>query len=172
MCRSVAVGKQSVYMIGGEINGRPSNGNWKFDLETNQFFTKASMLKARYNFGIAYCQEEQAIFIIGGVKEVVHNKLLKHCEKYSVEKDSWSQICKMDQGKQGVSACAFDGLYLYAIGGRYDDGRFSDDIEKYFMVKNCWRKINITSFYSKSMPNRCNAFASQISQNQIIIAGG
>ena len=76
---------------------------------------------ARGFFGIVFDSYGQDIFVLGGEDG---KKKINNCEKYSIDNDSWTKIKPMSKKKSKVSACIFNNVYIYAIGGITEGSNF------------------------------------------------
>lgn len=102
------------------------------------------MTYKREDFGVAYDQDEQVIYVLGGYSYgMFYDSAMANCEKYSIRDDKWTEIKPMSIHKQGVSACIFDNKSVYAIGGF--NGSYLEIIEKFDIYFNLWETIEIIS---------------------------
>ena len=90
------------------------------------------MNQERGYFGITYDSVRKEVYVLGGNNR---KQYLNQCEKYSIEKDEWTEIAPLGGKKEGVSACILNNKFIYAIGGK-DIDDFTNDIEKYTIGGN------------------------------------
>ena len=55
---------------------------------------------------------------------------MDNCERYQVQEDKWYKIASLNRAKNGVAACTFDQMHLYAFGG-WNGKQAFNDIEQY-----------------------------------------
>ncbi|MGD6808936.1 MAG: Kelch repeat-containing protein [Candidatus Bathyarchaeia archaeon] len=113
----------AIYAIGG-VNDPPSyvtctGANEKYEPETNQWTTKASMLTPRASFAIAVVDGK--IFCIGGTTGLEDGQVIVSGvnEVYDPQTDSWNTKSAMPTPRVGVTAGVVDGK-IYVIGGNSD----------------------------------------------------
>lgn len=59
------------------------------------------MIHKRKQFGITYSSDLNEVFVFGGEDEGP----MDNCEKYSIDRDEWTELEAMKEEKYGVSAC-------------------------------------------------------------------
>lgn len=138
-CRTIAVGKQSILLIGGQIKRLPQKLTWSIRCRT--LVCKKDMDQERSTFGIAYDSVRKDVYVFGG--EGQGFSFLNHCEKYSLPSDLWTPIAPMEKEKSNASACILDSKYIFVI-GRFNYGCLND-IEKYNITSDSWESINVSA---------------------------
>ena len=58
---------------------------------------------------------EGFVFVFGGLNYT--DKIMKKCERYSIEGNRWDPICDMNEPRKNASACAFTTDTIYIFGG-------------------------------------------------------
>jgi len=87
-CRTIAVDPYKTYIIGGVyITEQKQTCEYCFKNET--VIGKKDMIQGRYEFGIAFDSKSKCIYVFGGL---ANRLFLDHCEKYSVENNTWTPI--------------------------------------------------------------------------------
>ena len=76
------------------------------------------MTTSRFEFGIAYDDQHKDIYVFGGYDEYQH---LKHCEKFSIPNNKWTEIAPMSCERSNTSACILNDQFILIIGG-YENG--------------------------------------------------
>lgn len=156
-----------VYITGGERNNIILNETYIIDEESYTIIPKASMLMQRRNHGMAAISG--VIYAIGGCNS--SEKVMKRCEKYTSEKEEWSEIGALSQERNFLSCCCFEERYIYVFGG--SSAESNDIYEVYDTAQQLsWESHNFIKDASyKSLIAYCTG-SMQISKTEIIIFGG
>lgn len=92
---------------------------------------KNEMNKKRINFGITYDDKKKEVYVFGGKS----GGYLNNCEKYSIDKDVWTELKPMINKKHCSSACIFNNQFIYVIGGKGANGCLNE-IDRYSIQLN------------------------------------
>ena len=73
---------------------------WEYDSAINTITSKKDMNYKREDFGVAYDQDEQVIYVLGGYSYgMFYDSAMANCEKYSIKDDKWTEIKPMSTHK-------------------------------------------------------------------------
>lgn len=129
-------------LVGGCEKGKAIGLNWMFNVSHTavKMTPRKEMGQKRFGFGITYDEKNREVYVFGGVD--VHGRVHKQCEKYSIEKDAWTELEPMIKENQEASASIFNNEFIFVIGG-FDDDDYLADIRKYSIFENSWEKIQV-----------------------------
>jgi Galactose oxidase, central domain len=94
----------------GGFDGSPKNFTLLFNLRTNKAEKAGNMAYARYNHSLISCGKY--IFAIGGI----NSKLVKECEKFSLERKEWSKAGNLMVGRECPGTC-YHSNRIFICGG-------------------------------------------------------
>ncbi len=140
--------------------------------ETNWSLSKkADMQFARRHHTLGLMGKH--IYCIGG--ENGTNGVLKTCEKYDIEADSWEKIPSLNHPKCRASLCSFNDCILYAFGGTYKEGNTEDYFDSIELYSNRsgtpkWENILVTE--TATWTKRASSGSIQIDEDSILLFGG
>ncbi len=101
-----------IYIVGGENDSKATVAidicNYRREVTR-----KAELNVGRYNHAVE-AVDERLIYCCGGC---AGRDMLNHCEKYSVEKDRWVVIPRLNEAKQNITLCALGCAALFCFGG-------------------------------------------------------
>eukprot|EP01022_Parablepharisma_sp_SALTPOND_P014051 TRINITY_DN188_c0_g1_i1.p2 TRINITY_DN188_c0_g1~~TRINITY_DN188_c0_g1_i1.p2 ORF type:complete len:813 (+),score=88.22 TRINITY_DN188_c0_g1_i1:2688-5126(+) len=110
-CEGAVVGMK-IFLVGGKGSSKETSAidicSYKGEVEI-----KANLHIGRYNHALEKVAGAY-IYCCGGYS---NQKLLSHCEKYSISQDKWYVIPPLTETKQNLSLCNFSDRMLYSIGG-------------------------------------------------------
>lgn len=155
---------RDVYVL--ELAGGGSGRRWR---------RGAPMNEARSFFACASAVGSTKVYVAGGHDE--HKNALRSAEVYDVEKDEWSSLPPMSEGRdecQGVEmgpkkahldgpCSAHSGFCVLSGYGTESQGRFRTDAEVYDPVTNSWSRIeNVWPYVDTSPRGRIAGDASKL----------
>jgi len=104
------------------------------------------------------------VWAFGGVNYT--DKVIKKCERYAIETDTWKRIPDMVTPRKNASACALSADTIYVFGGT-SQVETVDTVEQFSISTNVWTMLRVRL----PMPV---AFLTtfKVSNSEIIIMGG
>eukprot|EP00826_Nyctotherus_ovalis_P058874 TRINITY_DN8134_c0_g1_i17.p1 TRINITY_DN8134_c0_g1~~TRINITY_DN8134_c0_g1_i17.p1 ORF type:complete len:215 (+),score=87.06 TRINITY_DN8134_c0_g1_i17:25-645(+) len=105
---------------------------------------------------------------IGGYSDTF--KHLNDCDKYNIDSDSWENLPSLNEKKQSMAACLFQGREIYVIGG-FNGSRLAT-IERLTVnpLAKEWVTVDVPNG-DEIVPFSCGV-AAQVSANEILILRG
>jgi N-acetylneuraminic acid mutarotase len=76
---------------------------------------------------------EGYVFVFGGLNYT--DKILKKCERYSLQDNIWTTLSDMHEHRKNSSACSLTTDTIYVFGGTNRE-QASDTIEQYSLATN------------------------------------
>jgi hypothetical protein len=107
---------------------------------------------------------EGYVWAFGGVNYV--DKVIRKCERYAVETDTWKRIPDMVTPRKNASACALSSDTIYLFGGT-SQVETVDTVEQYSVSTNVWTMLRVR------MPMPVAFLTTfKISSSEILVMGG
>ena len=107
------IGNGNLVMSGGEHKSNVLKTVYEINVQAKKLIELNSMILPRRDHG--FIGVKGFLVAIGGSNE--KSKALKHCEKYSIVENNWSELPELNESRNLLSPCVFSNRYLYAIGG-------------------------------------------------------
>ena len=79
------------------------------------------------------------LIVTGGADR--EESMMKSCEIYDSDTNSWQKVADMNEGRSGHAAVQVKYGVLYIFGGMTDD-TYTDSIERFTFATNIWEIIN------------------------------
>ena len=110
-CCSCELNDGNLLITGGSLTGRSRNEVYLYDPVRNSVSELASMHVARRSHCSLFSSRE--VYVFGGLLE---EDRLSLCERYSLDKDQWSDLPHMKERRAYLGCCEYQGT-LYVCGG-------------------------------------------------------
>ncbi|KRX03576.1 hypothetical protein PPERSA_04128 [Pseudocohnilembus persalinus] len=171
--KSISLPDGQVVITGGvscEIKDKKLNNCYQLDFTNRKLLPIPSMILARSGHSLVYFQEE--IYAIGGFSEQMI--FTSRCEKFSFSENKWVEIAELNQRANNPTVCSFNNKYIFKFGGKFDDNKLNQFVEKYDPKINKWQIIQFScpSFLTPNQTLLTSACCLQINRSQILIFGG
>lgn len=133
--RSVLAG-DSIHLFGGADRPREVVA---IPMSSMSVEFKAAMLENHFNHCVVLF--EGSVYVIGGSSA---NNVFSHfCEKYDIEKDSWSEFARTSLARNSSSAISMPSeRSIYLVGGKNNEKVFSS-LEKYSIDRDQWVLLDL-----------------------------
>jgi hypothetical protein len=139
---AVVTYRGDLYLVGGDSNGQPSGGLWRYSPEEGKWETLPAMATPRAGHAAGVIGDR--LYVAGGSTESgfldFEHPPLTSVEVYDFQTGEWSRGPDMPTGRHHFNAAVLDGQ-LYAIGGR-TPGDFSlDTAERFNPERGEWERL-------------------------------
>lgn len=122
-----------IYILGGIVANILSLSVWSYNPETNQWKDMAPMLKTASSFGLASIGGY--LFAVGGPSQKYN------VQQYDPKSNSWCFGKPMKIQRDDHCLVAFQGKYLFAIGGHTLPTQSLYSVEKYDLQSDTWEDV-------------------------------
>ena len=114
---------------------------------------------------MATCCSGDKIYVCGGLHH--EDTVLKKCEVYNIQTNSWESIKSMNVKRKDSSCVLMNGEFVYVFGGSNPDENSIDSVEKYSVKENNWEivPVKLPCFMAKQVVLR-------VSSRTILLLGG
>lgn len=97
-----------------------------------------SMLNARSGHGLAFMRN--CLIVVGGY--LLDDDFSDECEAFSFDRNTWRRIAPLNIKANNPSICTFNDKYLFKFGGKKEERKMNEVIEKYDFDLNEWTIVN------------------------------
>lgn len=171
--RSIITPNGYIYLLGGEdkIEGAKKEV-YCFNTATSDtdktLYNKPSMPHKKYDFTLCYL--DSFIYVICGKN--VDNEIVRSCERYCIENESWSICSSVNVKRYAASAATIkEKNRIYLFGGRGEaQNAMINEIEEYCVETDNWRILDINWPNEWKPVEVCATI--QLKKDEIIIFGG
>jgi N-acetylneuraminic acid mutarotase len=131
-----------LYVVGGDSNGQPSSGLWRYTPDEGEWETLPSMATPRAGHASGVIGDR--LYVIGGTTDTAFAEFerapLTSLEIYDFKAGEWSRGPDMPTGRHHFDAAVLDGQ-LYAVGGRTPGDYSLDTVERFDPERGEWESL-------------------------------
>jgi Kelch motif/Galactose oxidase, central domain len=154
--RHIATAEGKIYSMGGYMPALKLflKNTFILDEYRTQLVPLTHMKRARADHVVLYLKG--SIFVMGGCTDQLSTdrtvESTNHCELYSIERDSWSELPGMVNKRQSFTATFFNDKYIFVFGGRvlaksglplsHAPFDYVNEVEVFDTEKNVWKVLN------------------------------
>lgn len=155
----------SIYVVGGlgnelEYRSSASDAAWRYDVAERRWHGLEPMPTGRGALGAAIVGD--TLYAVGGRDGP---DSLNTVEAYDLRRGTWSSVAPIPgDARDHLGVAALSG-YLYAVGGRYDDGEELNEFLRYEPPSDRWTEL-------QSLPIGTSGINLERVGNQLVVTGG
>jgi serine/threonine-protein kinase PknK len=131
-----------LYLVGGDSNGHPSGGLWRYSPDEGHWETLPSMATPRAGHVAGVIGDR--LYVVGGTTDSAFVDLehapLASLEIYDFRTGEWSRGPHIPTGRHHFDAAVLDGR-LYAVGGRAPGDFSLDAVERFDPQRGEWERL-------------------------------
>ena len=139
---AVVAYRGDIYVVGGDSNGEPSGGLWRYSPDQGEWETLPSMPTPRAGHAAGVIGDR--LYAVGGTTDSAfadfEEPALTSLEIYDFESGEWSRGPDMPTARHHFDATVLDGQ-LYAIGGRAPGDFSLDTVERFDPDQGVWEPV-------------------------------
>jgi serine/threonine-protein kinase PknK len=139
---AVVAYRGDVYLVGGDSNGQPSGGLWRYSPGEENWVELPAMATPRAGHAAGVIGDR--LYVVGGMTDSAfvdkERPPLTSLEIYDFRTGEWSSGPDMPTGRHHFDAAVLDGQ-LYAIGGRAVDDWALDAVERFDPDSGDWEQL-------------------------------
>jgi N-acetylneuraminic acid mutarotase len=139
---AVVVYRGDLYLVGGDSNGAPSSGLWRYSPDGGKWETLAQMDTPRAGHAAAVIGDR--LYVVGGTTDAPfsdeNQPPLTSLEIFDFQTGEWSRGPDMPTGRHHFGAAALDGR-LYAVGGRAPGNFALETVERFEPERGEWERL-------------------------------
>jgi len=174
--RSIVTPFGEIYMTGGvdvDQTDVKLNKSYVYDFNNNTLIEVMNMHVGRSGHALVYLQGY--LYAIGGFSQA--KEFTRQCERYNIRNDTWEEIASLNVGSNNPCACTFNDRYIYKFGGKIDDTRLCNYIERYSPAIDKWTIVQYEVYGEPIHTGGSNLLLSsaaccQINEKEILVFGG
>ena len=102
------------------------------------------------------------MYVFGGW----NSQIIKTCEKYSLEKNTWTSISEMPEGRYGAAYCLIADSAVFVFGGKGEHNKIVSEVWRYDIGDDSWMVIGLME--KPHFNSQCYV----LNEDKILIFGG
>jgi Kelch motif len=155
-----------LYLVGGDTNGQPSGGLWRYSPDEGKWETLPSMATPRAGHAAVVIGDR--LYVLGGSTESAfidaEDAPLASIEIYDFQTGEWSRGPDMPTARHHFDATVLDGQ-LYAIGGRTSGDYSLDTFERFDPARDEWKRL-------PPLPQATSGQSVETVAGRVVVVGG